>query len=98
MQNYSIFQIKKISGKVCQRIPASDDNTGERTSKHFVDKNVSKHDAKLSTKDDEKSGKGENPDWLVSHDADGDVNHVAIVDQLREAASEVARDQFLKVN
>jgi hypothetical protein len=52
----------------------------------------------LSTKDDEKSGKGENPDWLVSHDADGDVNHVAIVDQLREAASEVARDQFLKVN
>ena len=48
----------------------------------------------MSTKENKN---GENVDWLVNRDAEGDVNHVAIVDQIREAASEVARDQFLKV-
>ena len=50
----------------------------------------------ISAKDGEnlrtKSG-----DWCLQRGEDGDVDHVAIVDELREAASEVARDQFLKV-
>ncbi len=82
------MQIKTISGKVCQRITTSADEPGGKTGKNSVDKNVEKS----STKDDE------NVDWLVNRDVEGDVNHVAIVDQIREAATEVARDQFLKVN
>jgi hypothetical protein len=82
-----IFQIKTISGKVSQK-SADDDSSSKRKG---VD-NEEKPSTKIEDKNDE------NINWSFQREENGDVDHVAIVDQIKNVASEVARDQFLKVS
>jgi hypothetical protein len=82
-----IFQIKTISGKVSQK-SADDDSSSKRKG---VD-NEEKPSTKIEDKNDE------NINWSFQREENGDVDHVAIVDQIKNVASEVARGQFLKVS
>jgi hypothetical protein len=82
-----IFQIKTISGKVSQK-SADDDSSSKRKG----GENEEKPSTKIEAKNDE------NINWSFHREENGDVDHVAIVDQIKNVASEVARDQFLKVS
>jgi hypothetical protein len=84
-----IFQIKTISGKVSQK-SADDDSSSKRKGGESVERE--KASTKIEVKNDE------NINWSFQREENGDVDHVAIVDQIKNVASEVARDQFLKVN
>jgi hypothetical protein len=82
-----IFQIKTISGKVSQK-SADDDSSSKRKGGESEESASTKIEAIND----------ENINWSFQREENGDVDHVAIVDQIKNVASEVARDQFLKVN
>ena len=85
------LQIKTISSKVQTQIgqdsPAKTKSASKEVTTTETDKKIKNFE----------NAQRDGTEWSLKLCENGDVNHVAIVDQIREAASEVARDQFLKV-
>ena len=88
------LQIKTISSKVQTQIGQDSPAKTKSASKEVTAVSTTETDKKSKNLEYAKS---EGTEWSLKLCENGDVNHVAIVDQIREAASEVARDQFLKV-